>query len=212
LLSSGLAIIFLAGRVLYVGFRAYYEYLPWNLFLAWLPYILSMVISGAYRFSIRQWWVLFPLGLLWLIFFPNAPYIITDFTHLAYRPPVPFWYDIGMLATFAWTGCFLAIASLRTMQSLVQIYLGKALGWLFAGSVLVLCGFGIYLGRFEGYNSWDLLSQPKAVLREILMRLVNPVDNLRFFGFTMMFTAFLLVCYLMFISFTHFQEPDDRLS
>jgi uncharacterized membrane protein len=206
LLSTVLAMFFYIGRVLYGRIWWHYSNLVWNLFLAWIPYVLSLAAIALYRLAPRQGWLLIPVGALWLIFFPNAPYIVTDFLYLEYRPPVPLWYDIVMLATFAWTGCFLAIVSLRTMQSLVRRFLGWLLSWVFVAAALALSGLGIYLGRFGRFNSWDLFFHPFHVARDILIPLANPLDNLRFFGFTIMFTSFLVVVYLMFVSVTQMDE------
>jgi uncharacterized membrane protein len=93
------------------------------------------------------------------------------------------------------------------MQILVRNHLGWVISWLFAGTALVLGGLGIYLGRFSRFNSWDMFFQPKDVLYDIAVRLTNPLSNLRFFGFTLLFTAFLLVCYLTFISVRRVNEP-----
>jgi len=199
LLSTGLAACFLAFRMLYSG-NTNYSNLSWNLFLAWLPYFFSMAAAGLHRLFPRRWPWLIPLALAWLAFFPNAPYIVTDFYHLAARPPVPMWYDIGLIAIFAFTGCFLAIASLRTMQFLVEAHVGRLAGWLFVIASLGLSGLGVYLGRFGRWNSWDLLIQPKAVVKDIALQILNPLDNLGFVGFTLMFTGILLVFYLMFVS------------
>lgn len=177
-----------------------YKNLVWNLFLAWLPFIFSLTAAALHVFFPNRWWMLIFPGVMWLIFFPNAPYIITDFLHLTDRPSVPLWYDILLLATFAWTGCFLAIASLRTMQILVRNYLGWFLSWVFAATALLMGGLGIYLGRFSRWNSWDFFLQPKDILYEVTVRVLNPLSNLRFFGFTILFTAFLAICYLTFIS------------
>jgi uncharacterized membrane protein len=206
-LSTALALVFFAGRVIY-GQTWNYSNLVWNLFLAWVPYFFSLFAAVLHAFFPRHWWMLLLPGALWLIFFPNAPYIVTDFLHLTPRPPIPLWYDIGLLATFAWTGCFLAIASLRTMQHLVKTYLGKVTGWLFAGASLALCGLGIYLGRFGRWNSWDLFYQPQDIIQDVLVRLANPFNNLRFFAFTLMFTTFLSVSYLMFVSITRLEDPE----
>jgi len=206
LLSTLLAMVLFSARVLYSETFTFRN-LVWNLYLAWLPYVFSLFAAFLYTVKPKQWWWLLPLGFLWLLFFPNAPYIVTDFLHLEDRPGVPLWYDIILLATFAWTGCFLAIASLRTMQILVKNHLGWFISWLFAGMALTLGGLGIYLGRFSRFNSWDMLFQPKDVLFDIAIRLANPLSNLRFFGFTLLFTAFLLVCYLTFISVRRVNEP-----
>ncbi len=199
LLSTVFGLALFSARVLQSHSFAYRN-LIWNLFLAWIPYLFSIWAAALYSTRPGRWWVLFFPGILWLIFFPNAPYIITDFLHLADRPGIPIWYDILLLATFAWTGCFLAIASLRTMQLLVKNYVGWLMSWIFAGAVLSLGGIGIYLGRFSRWNSWDLFISPKEILFDVAIRVANPLSNLNFFGFTSIITAFLIVCYLMFIS------------
>lgn len=197
LLSTLLAMTLLIARVVYSHTFAY-QNLVWNLFLAWIPYLFSFWAALLYSAKPGRWWVLIFPGILWLIFFPNAPYIVTDFLHLSYRPNIPIWYDILLLATFAWTGCFLAIASLRTMQIIVRKHAGWLISWAFAIGVIALGGLGIYLGRFSHWNSWDLFTQPKAIVSEVVLRMVNPLNHLGFFGFTFLFTAFLFVSYLMF--------------
>jgi uncharacterized membrane protein len=199
ILSTFLALGIYAGRVL-ASQNWEYRNLVWNLLLAWIPYLAGFWGASLHRLFPGRWWLLLLPGTLWLAFFPNAPYILTDFFHLRERPGVPLWYDIGLLATFSWTGLFLAIASLRTMQLIVGNYLGKIASWAFAAAVLALSGLGLYLGRFSRWNSWDLLLQPVEIFEDLSVRLLNPLDNLRFYGFTLMFTAFLLVCYLMFTS------------
>jgi len=164
LLSTLLAAAFFAFRVAYSG-RWYYDNLPWNLFLAWVPYVCSLWAAAWYRLFPDRWWFLLVPGALWLLFFPNAPYIVTDFYHLEKRPPIPLWYDIGLIATFAWTGCFLAIASLRTMQFLVRKRASGIVSWVFVGIALGLSGVGVYLGRFERWNSWTCSSIPAGCLK-----------------------------------------------
>jgi uncharacterized membrane protein len=197
-----MACAFIVFRIFYSGTYNYLNLL-WNLFLAWLPYIFSVLASSAYRTNSKRWWLILLLSVFWLIFFPNAPYIVTDFYYLDPRPPVPLWFDISLIAIFAFTGCFLAIASLRSIHVIIERYLGKFIGWLFALFALGLASLGVYLGRFGRYNSWDILLQPKPVLKEIMSNLLNPLDNLGFIGFTLMFTSILLVFYLMFVTASH---------
>lgn len=198
ILSTALAVVLFAGRV-YLSRNVTFVFLLWNLFLAWIPFLCSLGVSSLNQRYPRQWWYLLIPSLLWLIFLPNAPYMITDLWHLDERLPVPFWYDLGLLATFGWTGCFLALASLSAMQRVVSQFAGWWLGWFFALSAIGLSGVGIYLGRFLNLNSWDLLVRPQIVLADIVPRLVFIRDR-QLFGVTAMFGAFLLVCYLTFAS------------
>jgi uncharacterized membrane protein len=216
ILSSLLAIGLFASRAYLVvrlesnpeasfGRALTYAFLVWNLFLAWIPYLSSLWAAHIHqRFPSRWWYLLIPSA-LWLIFFPNAPYIVTDFLHLRARAPIPFWYDVGMLTVFAWTGLFLAVFSLRTMQTLVKNFLGTVASWLFVLGSLGLGGLGVYIGRFLRWNSWDLLLHPHNVLADVIIRLANPLNHPGTLGVTFMFAAFLLVCYL---TFTIIPSPE----
>ncbi len=194
-LSTLLAVTLFACRA-YRSRRIVYIFLMWNLFLAWIPYLSSLWADLLHRNHPNRWWSLLVPGALWLIFFPNAPYIITDFVHLRERASIPLWYDIGLLVTFAWTGLFLAVFSLRTMQRLVKHYVGSILGWIFVAVALGLSGLGIYMGRFLRWNSWDLLLHPRSVLGDVATRLIHPWNHPRTFGVTFLFAAFMLICYL----------------
>jgi hypothetical protein len=128
LLSSALAIGLWAGRSWMWAPRDF-RFLVWNLFLAWLPYLWSLWALSIHRRRPHRWWLLLLPGALWLLFFPNAPYLVTDLIHLRGYPPVPPWYDIGMLISFAWAGCFLAVASLYIMHQIIRAYAAR-LSWL----------------------------------------------------------------------------------
>lgn len=193
LLAGGL----FAGRV-YLSHSLTFVFLVWNLFLAWIPYLISLWAAHIHQRHPRRWLALAALAALWLAFFPNAPYIVTDFLHLGERAPVPLWYDVGMLSAFAWTGLFLAVFSLRTMQMLVTAFAGPVASWLFVIGTLGVGGLGVYIGRFLRWNSWDLLFHPRSVLADIAVRLTAPWNHPGTFGVTLMFAAFLLVCYLTF--------------
>ncbi len=197
LLSSTLAVVLLMARI-YRSRTITYIFLLENLFLAWIPYLSSLWADHLHRRHPRRWGYLIVPGALWLAFFPNAPYIVTDFWHLQERVPIPIWYDIGMLSAFALTGLFLAIFSLRAMQGLVRQYAGRISSWLFVVTVLGLGGLGIYLGRFLRWNSWDLLLHPRGVLTDVAIRLADPLSHPRAVGVTFLFAAILFVCYLAF--------------
>ncbi len=195
LFSTAVAIAFFITRV-YISRSVTFIFLVWNLFLAWVPYLASFWAASLHQRYPKRWWLLLVPGGLWLAFFPNAPYIVTDFLHLSHRPPVPMWFDVGFLATFAWTGLFLAVFSLHSMQTLVKSYFGAFVGWIFVLAILGLSGLGVYMGRFLRWNSWDLLVHPKTVVIDILYRLAHPFSNLQTLGVTLMFSVFLLICYL----------------
>lgn len=194
-LASSLAVMLFLGRS-YRGRTITFVFLLWNLFLAWIPYLSSLWAHRLHKRHPRRWWYLVGPGAVWLAFFPNAPYIITDFWHLQERSPIPVWYDIGMLSAFALTGLFLAVFSLQIMQGLVRYHAGTILSWLFVLVVLGLGGLGIYLGRFLRWNSWDLILHPRHVLGDVAVRLVDPLSHPQTMGVTALFAAILFVCYV----------------
>lgn len=164
LLCSGLATMLILGRILATG-QIRYLFLVFNLFLAWVPLVAAHLLR-AYRNGRPRWWGSLGLGALWLAFFPNAPYIITDFVHLTNNfDGVPVQFDIALLALTAITGLILGFASLEIVQSLIP---SDWLGWLFTLGALLLSSVGIYIGRVERWNSWDLLWAPWSIQRDIL--------------------------------------------
>lgn len=202
LLSSLLAVGLFAGRVI-MYHTFIFRFLVWNLVLAWLPYVWSLWAVSIHRRFPRRWWALLIPAALWLLFFPNAPYIVTDFLHLYEKPPVPLWYDVGLLTSFAWAGCFLAVTSLGMMHRIVRDYTNRPIGWLFVLGTVGLSGLGIYMGRFLRWNSWDVLIYPHDVLTDIGHRLIHPLSHLQTYGVTLMFAAFIFVCYGMFVAIQH---------
>jgi uncharacterized membrane protein len=210
LLSTVLALGMFAARAILSQNTFVFRNLVWNLFLAWIPYSCAFLAAGLHRLFPGRWFLLPLPAIAWLAFFPNAPYLVTDFLHLQPRPGIPLWYDILLITAFAWNGCFLAVASLWSMQYLTRYYLGAWVSWLFVAGALGLSGLGVYLGRFSRFNSWDLLTSPRAILYDILIPFLNPRANLTFFGFTLLFTAFLFVMYLTFFSMHRGDELEER--
>lgn len=161
LLCSGLATMLILGRILATG-QIRYLFLVFNLFLAWVPLIVAYLLR-AYGDRRPRWWGSLGLGALWLVFFPNAPYIITDFVHLTNQfDGVPVQFDIALLALTAITGSILGFASLEIVQSRFR---SDWIGWLFALGALLLASVGVYLGRAERWNSWDLLHSPWTIIQ-----------------------------------------------
>lgn len=197
LLATFLVLLFFVGRVLISGEVTLY-FLIWNLFLAWLPYLFSLGLAGLHRLRPTWWWLQLIPGALWLLFLPNAFYIVTDFIHLYQRQSIPVWYDAGFLAITSWTGIFLAVTSLNIVHIVVRHYLGHYLGWAFAFVVIGLSGYGVYLGRFLRWNSWDVLFEPTAIIYDTLDPIINPITNADKIGFMVMYTSLFLVTYLTF--------------
>jgi uncharacterized membrane protein len=187
-------------------------FMTWNLFLAWLPLLLAFAARMLYS---AHRWLRYPAfaicASLWLLFFPNAPYMMTDFIHLRPDQIVPKWYDALLLLAFAWTGLLLGFISLYIMQSLVAQSLGRVAGWLFALGSLGLGAFGIYLGRFLSWNSWDVFYAPENLLNDLWAQIRHPLEHSRTYSVTLLLAAFLVVAYLGLFALTRLKLEARRI-
>jgi uncharacterized membrane protein len=174
-----------------------YRFLVWNLILAWVPLALALVAYDRYRrgATLAR---LAPVLALWLLFLPNAPYIVTDFVHLSGASPAPLWLDGVELSAFAWTGMLLGFVSLYLVHAVVCHRLGPGAGWALVLAVLPLVSAGVYLGRVQRWNSWDLLTQPGSMVAELYAKLADPHSLARPVAVTVAMTALLALAYLVF--------------
>jgi uncharacterized membrane protein len=138
-----------------------------NLLLAWIPFVLALVISQMPIRWHRGWF--WSAGVAWVLFFPNAYYLVTDLIHMTKfgGDGVYKWFDMMMTASFAFTGIFLGTMSLYVMHLLVRARFGWRKAWAFATTILALGSFGIFLGRALRLNSWDVVSQPGKLMGKI---------------------------------------------
>ncbi len=205
-----------AGCVLLVGARVIYSdtfghtSLIWNLFLAWIPFVLAY-LAYMLSWSRKLLIIVMPiLAFLWLIFLPNAPYLLTDLQDLT-KPVAgaPLWYDVIILIWFSWTGMLMGVVSLYLMQEIVKREFGRVAGWVFVFLVAGLSSLGIYMGRFLRWNSWDILQEPSVILRDSLHLLLEPHRST--IGFTFLFTAFFLFVYLTLYAFGHVLQEQKEV-
>ena len=183
-----------------IAYRMYRAYdglaigLLWNLFLASVPLVWSSAFASALeRGRILRAGVFF---FLWLLFFPNAPYLLTDLIHLGPRPHVPLWFLLAMLLSCAGAGTLLGYLSLIAVHTAVDAKWGKVTGWAVVVSSLLLCGFGIYLGRFLRWNSWDAFTHPIRLVKSIIGQFLNSGPHPHPVPVTLIFGIGLLVGYL----------------
>ena len=186
--------------------------LIWNLFLAWIPFILAYT---AHAISWRRVWlylVIPAIAFLWLIFFPNAPYMLTDLQDLARAGGVgaPLWYDVIIVVWCSWTGTLLGIISLYLMQDIIFRTFGRWAGWIFVIVISAASSFGMYVGRFVRLNSWDILQNPGETAIEILGLVIDP--SMRLAAFTVLYTFFFLFVFLLLYSFSHMLTEQNAKS
>ena len=186
----------------YRGAQTFF-FLNWNLFLAWIPYLVALSLPYFYqKFNSK----ILIAGVLfcWLLFFPNAPYILTDFLHLKKRMGIPLWYDMMLFLSFAWTGLILGYLSLLEVQKFLSTFFSKKIVNMISVTVLFLCGFGIYLGRFQRWNSWDIVTHPLSLFADILNILSNPQT----LGLAIVISVFLLLGYFTLVTLTEGDRKD----
>jgi uncharacterized membrane protein len=169
-----------------------YSFLVWNLLLAWIPFAIAISCDRMRKQGTNRAALTGAIG-LWLLFFPNAPYMLTDFVHLGSRHRG---FDVVLVGSFTFAGLALAFASLVLVQRAVADVLGVAAGWGFAMVSLVLASVGIYLGRVQRLNSWDAIEQPHRVLLLARIRLADPFGNLHLLVFVSALAGFLTLAYL----------------
>ena len=163
--------------------------------------------KGIFNWGIIRWSV---VG-VWLLFFPNAPYILTDLFHLHQRAGVPVWFDLILILSYAWTGLWAGMISLRTIQEeLIQKTFKKG-SFLVIITLLFITGFGIYLGRFLRFNSWDLIQEPGTLVKSIAERFIHPFQHPRTWGVTLGMGALLNFMYWgpKFLNGEHSNSSDN---
>ncbi len=171
--------------------------LNWNLFLAFIPWWLSRFVLVRPEIQQNKIAVL-ALLFAWLLFFPNAPYILTDLFHLRHATGAPIWYDLVLILSFAWTGLLLGFLSLRDMEHILQKSMSRTLVSIISAGLLFLGSFGVYLGRYLRWNSWDIVQQPSGLLYDIGDRLLKPFEYPGTWGMTILMGILLNMIYWSF--------------
>ena len=195
MLSCLFPVCLTAIRILYTE-ELMFAWLNWNLFLAFIPFAIS-------RFAIGNpaWVVSTPKFILvlitWLLFIPNSFYIITDLFHLSHRLPVPLWFDLALILSFAWNGILLGILSVRQMEKMVELKFGLNKELFFVYPMMLLNSFGIYIGRYLRYNSWDVISNPLQLFNDIVYLVIHPIRNREDWSMIICYSVFMTLIYLM---------------
>jgi uncharacterized membrane protein len=185
-----------------------YAFLLWNLFLAWIPFQLSVTLTESAN---RNKWYSYFLLLGWLLFFPNALYIITDLIHLdESKSDVPVWYDAILLFTCSITGLIMAFVSLYQVETFLKKNVSARHTGKLVMAALFLGSFGVYVGRFLRWNSWSIITNPHTMLGDISSHLFMPFHHYKTWVVTL-----LLTCLFSLLYFTvkklpgYLNEPDN---
>jgi uncharacterized membrane protein len=203
--ASGVSVGLVLARIAWTG-KLQYAFLVWNLFLAWMPLLFAVLACDKYRTLSGKHWHFLGLTGAWLVFLPNAPYIFTDLIHLQSRYFAHFWVDLVLILSCALTGLILSFLSLYLMQAIVRRVFGNVASWFFVAAAAGLSSFGIYLGRFLRFNSWDVLFQPVKLYRGIGNWAADPLVSSATFVFPALFATFLFIAYVMLYALTHMKQ------
>ena len=172
--------------------------LMWNLFLAYVPFaITSWMQKRPQRIQNRYNW--YACFIIWLLFIPNAPYILTDLFHL-FDGGVPVWYDLFLIFSFAWNGMVLGYLSIRSMEKMWSRRHTRWPAWLFTFPVMFLCSLGVYIGRYLRYNSWDVVKDPVTLMSDMTDMFLHPAAHKSAWAFIICMGIFLSLMYPMVIN------------
>ena len=173
--------------------------LVWNLFLAWVPFVLGLMLYDGGRRGASAG-ALAALGAAWLVFLPNAPYIVTDFKWLGEYVGGALWYDAVLIGIAATLGLVLGFVSLYLVQVVVAQRFGHVVGWTLAWTALALSGFGVYLGRFQRWNSWEVVTEPTTIVGRLAGAALDPLAHTRPLAVSIAFAVTWCVGYALFYS------------
>jgi uncharacterized membrane protein len=188
--ASGVAGVLVLARIGYTR-SLIYDFLLWNLFLAWVPLLFALWFQKT-----KNLWGRRGLAIGWLAFYPNAAYIVTDIKHLRWALGAAWWFDVALLFVFAFLGMMVGLRSLRIFQTELAGLYGRAMSWVFVVVTALLAGVGIYIGRFLRWNSWDILRDPLGLVRDFSTQLATPEVWPRLIGVTLLYALLQLICYL----------------
>lgn len=175
--------------------RLTYSFLVWNLFLALIPLGFSIILRFAKETKIKRW-ATPGLLFIWLFFLPNSFYIITDLFHLRPKQGVPLWYDLLLIFSFAWNGLIAGYLSIFDVHEFIESKWNKISAWVFTLIIIFLSSFGVYLGRYLRWNSWDIIADPFGVFFDIADRILDPLNHLQTWGLTISYSIFFFLGYL----------------
>jgi len=176
----------------------FFIFLIWNLFLAVIPYAITTYLKSKKKTNTSTLAIWFGI---WLLFLPNAPYIITDLIHLKISKNPYFWLDVLLITSFAYNGLILFFLSLADIKEVLQMHIRKSKVTYVIYALFPITAFGIYLGRFLRYNSWDIIQHPFVLFKDILNMIILPSQHLEVWLFTATFGSFLAISFSMFQAF-----------
>lgn len=181
-----------------------YMFLIWNLFLVGIPYAISQLLRINHWIKSKSVLLIASLC-FWLLFLPNAPYIITDLIHLNHISSSIIWFDAFLIFLFAANGLLLAILSMADVYTICKEKWNTTIAYLNTIIISFLSGFGIYLGRYLRWNSWELFTQPYHLFKDI----INSFQNTKAIGVTICMANLLLILFTSYLHLLHKKPASE---
>lgn len=113
--------------------------------------------------------------------------------HLKLSNGIWFWLDSFVILSFSFFGLFLFYLSIAQMKNKINRMFSVSLNYIFDTTVIILSAFGIYLGRFLRFNSWEIISNPLEITTTIWHLIRYPNEHHFTWFFTLVLSLFLLV-------------------
>lgn len=192
-----LALVLNILRVFLFGNTAFL-YILWNILLAFIPFFISsiLLLRTNKENIIKPFFI---IGfILWFIFLPNAPYVITDFIHLGRIHSVPVMYDIFLLFASAWVSLLMGLYSLLHMEKILLLRFTKKITDIIIVIIIFFTSFGVYLGRYFRFNSWDLFTSHRSLVSTIWDIFTQSNNYINVYSYTILFFFFIYISYISF--------------
>ena len=175
-----------------------FDYLMWNLFLAWVPLGLMLWLTKILRTNIWSSWPALAVTAAFIGFLPNTFYMITDVIHLQEIRRVDVIFDAIMFSSFILNAFLLGLISTYLFHMELRKRFSIRTGWMILMTLILAASFAIYIGRDLRWNTWDILINPASILFEISDRLMAPLAHPELFSTTLGFFALVASTYLVF--------------
>ena len=184
-------------RVFLFGSTAFL-YILWNMILAAIPFVISsLLVSYTNKKNIFK--PFFIIGfMIWFLFLPNAPYVITDFIHLGRIHSVPVMYDIFVLFSSAWVSLLMGLYSISHIEKIFLLKFSPKITNIMIGVIILFMSFGIYLGRYLRFNSWDIFTSHNSLFSSIWKIFTQSNHYVNVYEYTLLFFVFVYISYFSF--------------
>jgi uncharacterized membrane protein len=193
LISSAFSILLLIIRIV-VSHRLSYIFLAWNLLLAYVPLMIANWLNRHEAVIQKKIMLVLTIS-MWLLFLPNSFYILTDLFHLHTSDGNRPWFDLTLILSFAWNGILFGIISIWKMEIMLKRTKGRLASAVLIFTVMWLNAFGVYIGRFLRFNSWDVIFNPFPLFTEVVDMIINPYDYKTAWAISLCFACFISILY-----------------